>query len=431
MKVAVIGLGYVGVPVAAALADAGNKVVGIDILPGKVELLNKGKGPIGGKEPGLDDLIKLNVQKKRLRASMDYGECRTAKAVIVSVETPINDKTKDANYRPLKAALRSLGANLREKTLVSVESTLSPGTMEKIIKPILQHRSGLKVGRDFFLVHAPERVTAGKLLSNLRTVDRVIGANDPGSLKAAIKLYSTITRGKLHPTNWVTSEIVKAAENAYWDVQIGFANEIALVCEDLGANAYEVRELVNSCPFRNMLYPGAGVGGPCIPKDPWLLVSVTSQGKVSIIPAAREVNEFMPERLAQLAEEGLREAGRRIKGARIAVLGFSYREETEDTRNTPSVKVIRELRRKGAEVIIHDPYAPSQRGYHIIRDLNKAVRKADALVIVTGHRAYRKMDLAKIGRKMRRRVIVDGRNVFPQGLGGRRFVYRGLGRGDY
>ena len=431
MKVAVIGMGYVGVPIAAALADAGNKVVGIDVLPEKIELINKGKAPIGGKEPGLDDIVKRNVQRKRLRASMDYGECRTAKAVIVSVETPINDKTKDANYRPLKAALRSLGANLREKTLVSVESTLAPGTMEKIVKPILQHRSGMKVGRDFYLVHAPERVTAGKLLSNLRTLDRVIGANDPGSLRAALKLYSAVTKGELHPTNWVTSEIVKAAENAYWDVQIGFANEIALVCEDLGANAYEVRELVNSCPFRSMLFPGAGVGGPCIPKDPWLLVSATSQGKVSIIPAAREINEFMPERLAQLAEEGLREAGRRIKGAKIAVLGFSYREETEDTRNTPSVKVIRELRRKGADVVIHDPYAPSQRGYHIVRDLNKAVRKADALVIVTGHRAYHKMDLAKIGRKMRRRVIVDGRNVFSQGLGGRRFIYRGLGKGDY
>jgi len=431
MKVAVIGMGYVGVPIAAALADAGNKVVGIDVLPEKIELINKGKAPIGGKEPGLDDIVKRNVQRKRLRASMDYGECRTAKAVIVSVETPINDKTKDANYRPLKAALRSLGANLREKTLVSVESTLAPGTMEKIVKPILQHRSGMKVGRDFYLVHAPERVTAGKLLSNLRTLDRVIGANDPGSLRVALKLYSAVTKGELHPTNWVTSEIVKAAENAYWDVQIGFANEIALVCEDLGANAYEVRELVNSCPFRSMLFPGAGVGGPCIPKDPWLLVSATSQGKVSIIPAAREINEFMPERLAQLAEEGLREAGRRIKGAKIAVLGFSYREETEDTRNTPSVKVIRELRRKGADVVIHDPYAPSQRGYHIVRDLNKAVRKADALVIVTGHRAYHKMDLAKIGRKMRRRVIVDGRNVFSQGLGGRRFIYRGLGKGDY
>jgi len=429
MKVAVIGLGYVGVPVATALADAGHKVVGIDILPKKVELLNRGKNPIGGKERDLDEMIKRNVEKKRLRASLDYGECRTARTVIVSVETPINDKTKDPNYRPMKAALRSLGANLREKTLVSIESTLAPGTMKKIVKPILERKSGLKVGRDFYLVHAPERVTAGKLIHNLSTLDRVIGANDSGSTKAACRLYSMITKGKLHPTNWVTSEIVKAVENTYWDAQIGFANEVAIVCEDLGADAFEVRKLVNTCPSRNMLLPGAGVGGPCIPKDPWLLVSSTSQAKLSIILAAREVNEFMPERLAQLAEEGLREAGRRIKGAKVAVLGFSYREETEDTRNTPAIKVVRELRRKGAEVVIHDPYAPSQRGYHVIRDLNKAVRNSDALVIVTGHKAYHKMDLSKIGRKMRRRVIIDGRNVYPSGLGGRRFVYRGLGKG--
>ncbi len=429
MKVAVIGLGYVGVPVATALADAGHKVVGIDILPRKVELLNRGKNPIGGKERDLDEMIKHNVEKKRLRASLDYGECRTARTVIVSVETPINDKTKDPNYRPLKAALGSLGANLREKTLVSIESTMAPGTMEKIVKPILERRSGLKVGRDFYLVHAPERVAAGKLLHNLFTLDRIIGARDPGSVKAAIRLYSTITKGKLHPANWVTSEIVKAVENTYWDTQIGFANEIALVCEDLGADAYEVQRLVNTCPWRHMLIPGSGVGGPCIPKDPWLLVSSTTQAKLSIILAAREVNEFMPERLAQLAEEGLREAGRRIKGAKVAVLGFSYREETEDTRNTPAIKVVRELRRRGADVVIHDPYAPSQRGYHVMRDLNKAVRKADALVIVTGHKAYHKMDLSKIGRKMHRRVIIDGRNVYPSGLGGRRFVYRGLGKG--
>jgi len=431
MKIVVIGLGYVGVPIAAAFADADNKVVGLDIIPEKVDALNNGKNPIGIKEKGLDDLIKRNVKKKRLRASLDFRVCHTAKAVIVAVETPINDKTKDPNFKPLKTALRSLGNNLHEKTLVSIESTLAPYTMSKIVKPILERRSGLKVGRDFYLIHSPERVTAGKLLQNLYTLDRVIGAEDPKSVKAAIRLYSMISNGDLHTTNWITAEIVKTVENTYWDTHIGFANEVALVCEELEADVYKVRELVNTCPFRAMLLPGAGVGGPCIPKDPWLLLSSTPHLKLSIIPSARDINDFMPLRLARLTGEGLREAGRRIKGARVAVLGFAYKEDTEETRNTPSIQVIRELRRMGADVVIHDPRAPSQRGYNVIRDLNQVVRGADALVIVTAHKKYRKMDFTLIGRKMRTKVIVDGRNLFPDGFKKRNFVYKGLGKGNF
>lgn len=428
MKVAVIGLGYVGIPVAALLADAGNKVVGLDIVPEKVALLNKGRNPLGGKERVLNRMIRENVRKKRLRATLDYSACESAKAVIVAVETPINDKTKDPNYKPLRAALKSLGANIRENTLVSIESTMSPGSMEKIVKPVLERNSGLKVGKNLFLVHAPERLTAGKLLHNLIKLDRVIGAEDPKSKRAALRLYSMFTEGELHTTSWVTAEVAKTAENAYWDVQIGFANEVALLCQDVGADVFEVRRLVNTCPSRNMLLPGSGVGGPCIPKDPWLLLSVSSRKGLSIISSAREVNEFMPLRLVHLTVDALREAGRRIKGAKVAVLGFAYKEETEETRNSPALYVVRELRRRGADVSIHDPYAKSQRGYNILRDLNKAVRGVDAIVIVTGHRMYRHLDLARIGRKMRRRVIVDGRNVFPDGVGKRRFVYRGLGK---
>ncbi len=431
MKVAVIGLGYVGIPVAALLADAGNKVVGIDIVPEKVSLLNKGRNPLGSKERDLNRIINRNVSTKKLKATLDYSACRTAKAVIVAVETPINDKTKAPNYKPLRTALRSLGANIRANTLVSIESTLSPGTMEKLVKPVLERSSGLKVGKNLFLVHAPERLTAGRLIRNLVELDRVIGANDPKSMRAALRLYSAITEGDLHTTSWVAAEIAKTAENTYWDVQIGFANEIALLCEDADADAFEVRRLVNTCPWRNMLLPGSGVGGPCIPKDPWLLLSIATRKGLSIITSAREVNEFMPLRLVHLTVDALREAGRRIKGAKVAVLGFAYKEETEETRNSPAINVIRELRRRGADVRIQDPYAKSQRGYNVIRDLNTAVRGVDAIVIVTGHKMYRNMDLTKLGRKMRRRVIVDGRNVFPEGVGKKRFVYRGLGKGYY
>ncbi len=225
---------------------------------------------------------------------------------------------------------------------------------------------------------------------------------------------------------------MKTAENAYWDVQIAFANEVALISEELGVDAYRVRELVNTCPFRMMLIPGAGVGGHCIPKDPWLLISPAVQTKPELIPTARSVNDFMPRRMARLVEEALSAAGRKIKGARVAVLGFSYRENTDDTRNTPAKEVIQELRRRGADVVIHDPHARTERGYTINRDLRTTARGADCLAIVTAHDAYRNLDLKGLRRTMRRHVIVDGRNVFSgSDVVKTGWVYRGIGKGQF
>jgi len=174
------------------------------------------------------------------------------------------------------------------------------------------------------------------------------------------------------------------------------------------------------------------VGGHCIPKDPWLLVSPVLHAKPELIPAARSVNDYMPRRLARLVEEALAASGRRIKGARVAVLGFAYRENTEDVRNTPAKPFIRELRRRGAEVVIHDPYARSERGYRIVRDLTAAAKGADALALVTAHDAYRKLDVRSLRRRMRRRVLVDGRNVFAgPDVVRAGFVYRGIGKGQF
>jgi UDP-N-acetyl-D-mannosaminuronic acid dehydrogenase len=352
--------------------------------------------------------------------------------VVVSVETPIEPSTRDPNYRTLKAALASIGPHLKRRALVSIESTLAPGTMEKVVRPALERASRRKVGRDFLLVHCPERVTAGKLLYNLTNLHRVLGAQDAGAARRGVAFYKRFVKGEVHVTDWTTAEVAKTAENTYWDVQIAFANEIALISEELGVDAYRVRELVNTCPYRAMLFPGAGVGGHCIPKDPWLLTSPVLHAKPELIPAARSVNDFMPRRLARLVEEALAASGRRIKGARVAVLGFAYRENTEDARNTPAIPFIRELRRRGADVTIHDPYARSERGYRIVRDLQAAVKGADCLAIVTAHDAYRTLDLRAVRRRMRRRVLVDGRNAFAGSDAVKAgFVYRGIGKGQF
>src|SRR3989454_2448025 len=431
MKVAVIGLGCVGVPRAAVLASNGVRVVGIDIDGRKVTAIGAGKNPLRGKEPGLAELIAAGVAAGRLSATTDYTAVDGADAAVVGVETPIDDDTHDPDYRAMRTALRSLAPHLRKGVLVSIESTVAPGTMAGVVRPVLERGSGLKAGRDFHLVHCPERVTAGKLLYNLTTLDRVIGAEDARARRAATSLYSQISTGGLHEADWVSAEISKTAENAYRDVQIAFSNEVALICEELGANAYRVRELVNTCPGRDMLVPGAGVGGHCIPRDPWLLVSPVIHQKPVLIPTAREVNDFMPTRMAQLVEEAMREAGRRIRNSKVTILGFAYRENTDDARNSPAIPLIRELRRRGADVTIHDPLAKTVRGFTITRDLGSALTGADCLTLVTAHAEYRALDLKKLRGWMRHRAIVDGRNVFDGSVIKRGFAYRAIGKGEF
>jgi UDP-N-acetyl-D-mannosaminuronic acid dehydrogenase len=432
VKVAVVGLGYVGVPLAAAVAATRATVVGVDIDSEKVESVNAGRSPLRGREPGVQELLEQQVSEGRLRATLDPADAAGADVVAICVETPIEPSTHDPSHKALKAALSAIGPYLKRGALVTIESTLAPRTMQTVVRPALERASKMKVGRDIHLVHCPERLTTGKLLHHLKELPRVLGANEPVGLRKGLAFYQRFVNAEVHPTDWTTAEVVKTAENAYWDVQIAFANEVGLISEELGVDAYRVRELVNTCPYRLMLVPGAGVGGHCIPKDPWLLIAPALQTKPELIPTARAVNDFMPRRMARLVEEALSAAGRRVKGARVAILGFSYRENTDDTRNTPALEVVRELRRRGAEVTIHDPFARTERGYTILRDLKTAAKDADCLALVTAHDAYRKLDLKSLRKIMRRHVIVDGRNVFD-GLEVIKagFIYRGIGKGQF
>ena len=432
MKVSVVGMGYVGVPLAAVVASTGARVVGIDIDSERVAAINRGRNPLRGREPGLASLLQRQVRAGRLTASARHETCAQSDVVVLCVETPVDGRTHRPNLQSLTSALASVGPHLKRGCLVSIESTLAPGTMAQVVRPTLERTSKRKAERDFYLVHCPERVTAGKLLHNLTTLDRILGTASPMGLRKARAFYRRFVRGAIHPTDWTTAELVKTAENAYWDVQIAFANEIARLSEDVGVDSYEARRLLNTSPFRSMLLPGAGVGGPCVPKDPWLLAASGRAYRPRLIPAARAINDSMPRRMAGLIEDALEGVGRPLRGARVAVLGFAYRENTEDARNTPAKPLVRALRRRGADVVIHDPLASSERGYPVQRDLTVAITGADCLAIVTAHDAYGRLDLRAIGRRMRRKALVDGRNLFR----GREaveagFVYRGIGKGQY
>jgi UDP-N-acetyl-D-mannosaminuronic acid dehydrogenase len=428
MKVVVIGMGYVGVPVASALADAGHDVLGIDIDPRKVEDINAGRSPLLTTERELEEMLSRVVSSGSLKATGSYEECRDAEVVIICVDTPVQQSSRTPDYRALLSALEALAPCLRRGALVSVESTLSPGTMRDLVRPTLEEGSGMRVHEDFHLVHCPERVTPGRLLHNLVNLDRVVGGEVEESRRLAIQLYSDICRGTFHETNWVNAELCKTVENAYRDVQLAFANEVALLCERAGGDAFRVRELVNTCPGRSMLLPGPGVGGHCITKDSWLLTSAARE-EARLIPAAREVNEGMPGHVAELVSRALEDGGGEVKGSHIVILGAAYRENIRETNNSPGLRLREILTSMGAEVRIHDPHVPPLEGVEVLRDLDAASEDADCLVLVTSHDAYREVDWGAIRRRMRGPLVVDCRGFLETAAMEREgFRYYGLGR---
>ena len=427
-KVAVVGLGYVGIPLATILADKGYDCLGIDLNAERVAQINDGDWPLKGLEPELPDMLKRAVERGRLVASLSFDGCAEARTVFVCVDTPI-----DANRKPsvehLEGAARQIGEHISKGTLVIVESTVAPGTMLSIVAPAIEHAGGMELGRDFKLAHCPERVMPGRLLHNLTRYDRIIGALDDESAERASSIYSRITEGKLHRTDLITAEIVKTAENTYRDVQIAFANEVALICEKLGADAFEVRRLVNTCPFRDMHVPGAGVGGHCLPKDPWLLVYGGRETQPTLIPTARGINDGMPSHVAGLVLDVLEELGVSRSEAVVTVLGASFLEDSGDARNSPTEALLRLLGDVG-QLRVHDPYLEVIGNVKVEQDMTEALEGADAAVFMVAHSEYSELTPKTLADSMRRRAVVDGRNIFSrEKMREAGFVYRGVGKG--
>lgn len=429
-KIVVVGMGYVGIPVACAFAYKGFDVIGINRSKPKVDMINSGECPIKGKEPELGELLKKVVTQGKLSATQDFSVCKDAYAVLIAVQTPFDIDKMEPENTFLEMALHDVGKNLTKGTLIVIESTIAPTTMEKVAKPILEKESGMIAGTDFFLANCPERVMPGRLLQNIREYDRVVGGINEKSAQIAVEMYKHIVEGELYPTDSLTAEIVKTTENAYRDVQIAFANEIALICEQLGVNAYEVRKLVNKCPYRNMHKPGAGVGGHCLPKDSWLLAyGVKNKLSPKMIALAREVNEFMPPHMVELAKRALSEGKVKMKDAIITVLGLSYLEDSDDPRNSPAIFIIKELKTICCELRIYDPFIFEFEGIGLPPDIEEAVKGSDCIVLVTAHTDFKNLELERLKELMRTPTIVDGRNIFDKKVcTDKGFIYFGIGK---
>ncbi len=419
--IGVIGLGYVGLPAACVIAEAGFKVTGIDLDAKRVELINSGHSPIEGDEPGLAQLLKRVVGSKALRASTAHKDLAKAAVVLICVDTPV-----DSDHRPRFNALRSaceqVGPVLKKGALVIIESTVAPGTIDNVVRPALEASTGGRAGERFHLGHCPERVMPGKLLRNMQTLGRVCGGSSPEVADTMVALYSTYVEADLDPADCLTAELVKTAENSYRDVSIAFANQLAVICEVVGGDVWRVRELVNKVPGRYVLLPGGGVGGHCIPKDSWLLAApLGAEADTSLLGVARRINDGMPAHVAGLVGELVDPKSY----AKVVVLGYAYLENSDDTRNSPSEALVAILRERGFEVQVHDPFVHDYAG-----DVMEVLQGADCAVLMVSHSQYRNLNLIAAAATMKRPHMVDARGFFKaEALGEAGFTYRTIGVG--
>ncbi|MEM1829798.1 MAG: nucleotide sugar dehydrogenase [Thermofilaceae archaeon] len=348
-------------------------------------------------------------------------------AVLIDVPTPVKNGVADLSQ--VVSVSKAIARKLRRNMLIVVESTVTPGTTSGLIKQILENGSGLKADEDFYLAHVPERIAPGRAIEELLNVPRVVGGVGPNSTKRALEVYRRVNPNLL-PTDATTAELVKLIENAFRDLNIAFANLIALIAEGIGVDVFEAIRLANTHPRVNIHWPGAGVGGPCLTKDPYMLASLMNHWGVELIKLGRRINEYMPYHFVGLIERVADLEGFQLRSAKVAVLGVAYKGGVDDVRETPARVVVSELLERGARVVVHDPYVRESFGAMYSDSLEEAVRDADVVAIVTDHPEFRKIDLRRLAVLVRRKIIVDGRRVFePQQALSSGFRYYGIGYG--
>ena len=372
-KIVILGTGYVGFPLAVILARSGFKVVGVDIRREVVRGINSGDLPIREKE--IEAIFKEPAVRTNLVASevVDDGD-----VYVISVPTPLERRRKVADLSAVIAATESIASHLKRGNLVILESTVPPLTCRELITPIIGERTGLVVNEDVGLVHCPERILPGNVFEEIVKNDRVIGSLSEMARERAKSIYETFVKGKIFLTDDVTAELVKIVENTYRDVNIALANEFAMVAETLGVDATKVIEIANAHPRVDILRPGIGVGGHCIPVDPWFLTEV-DPAHTRLVTIARQINDSMPERTAVK----LRQIVADITDPEIVIVGMAYKSETDDVRESPALHVASILTKEGYRIRQYDPLV---RGRSYV-SLVEAARGADLMAILVPHRA--------------------------------------------
>ena len=409
LSVCVIGLGYVGLPTAAIIANRGLSVTGVDTNDAVTDAINKGDTPIV--EPDLDILVKSAVVSGNLKAAASPG---AADVFILAVPTPFKENhVPDLGY--LESAIESVASVLQPGNLVILESTSPVGTTEQIAQWIRELRSDLSPSGsgqevNLYIAHSPERVLPGRVLIELVDNDRVIGGLSPDCAQKAAAFYKLFVRGACHLTSARTAELVKLAENAYRDANIAFANEMSLVCDELGVDVWEMRDLANRHPRVDILMPGPGVGGHCIAVDPWFIID-SAREATPLLQAARHVNDGRP---GSVVERILSIVNRRAASS-VACLGLAYKADIDDLRESPSVEIVRDFaNRFEGQVLVAEPYVEELpedlAGAQNIQlaDLGTCLDGSGIIVLLTDHEEFRDIPEARLSDK----TIIDTRGAW-------------------
>jgi len=420
-RVGIIGLGYVGLPLACEYVRAGFPVTGIDNDPSKVEQLGRGSSYV---QDVPDEMLKARVGPRGLIATTDMAALKDCDAVIICVPTPLR-KTRDPDISYIVTAVDGIAREMHPDMLVVLESTTYPGTTEEVIRPKLE-AGGLKAGRDFYLAFSPERVDPGNPRFNTKNTPKIVGGTPPACTAMAAALYGKAVDTVIQVSSTQSAEMIKLLENTFRSVNIGLVNEIALMCDRLGLDVWEVIDAAASKPFGFMpFYPGPGLGGHCIPIDPhylsWKLKTLNYYAK--FIELAAEINGNMPHYVITKIVDALNARKKPVNGSRVLVLGVAYKKDISDVRESPALDVIKLLQDRGAEVLFNDPYAAEVHMDHgTLRSVpltDELLAGCDCTVIVTDHSCY---DYARIVEKSR--IVVDTRNATRRVGAGREKIAR-------
>jgi UDP-N-acetyl-D-glucosamine dehydrogenase len=415
---AVMGLGYVGLPLAVEYADAGIHVIGIDLDGVKVRAIREGRSYI---DDVSSEAIRGAVEAGRLRATSDFSAIAEADTVNICVPTPLR-KTKDPDLSYVMNAAEQVAKYLHRDMLIVLESTTYPGTTDELLVPMFEEK-GFKVGRDIFLAFSPERVDPGNRQYTTKNIPKVVGGATPQCTKIAAALYGGVLE-RVHPvSNATVAEMVKLLENTFRSVNIGLVNEIALMCNRMGIDVWEVIDAAKTKPFGFMpFYPGPGIGGHCIPLDPFYLSWKAKQFgfESRFIELAGVINGQMPHFVVGKVVDALNRFRRSVNGAKVLVLGVAYKRDISDVRESPALDILQLLGLKGAKLSYCDPHVPALSEHGIRMKAEKftaaTLRKADCVVVVTDHTAF---DYRMIARESK--VVVDARNAL-KGKNGSRII---------
>ena len=405
-KVAVIGIGYVGLPLCVEMASAGFSTVGYDKHDMKVKSVNEGKSYIGDIP---DSVLAPLVKSGKLTASMDPKVLAQADVVVICVPTPLG-KTREPDNSFIILAAEDLKAHLHKDMLIILESTTFPGFTSEVLLPKLSE-SGLKVGQDFFLAFSPERVDPGNEKWHTKNTPKVVGGTTPRCTETVQAMYGEVIDNLVPVSSTDAAEMVKLLENTFRAVNIGLVNEVAIMCHKLGLNTWEVIDAAATKPFGFMrFYPGPGLGGHCIPVDPLYLQwkMKTLKYETRFIALADEINSHMPHLVVEKIQDGLNGHKKALNGSKILVLGMSYKKDIDDVRESPALDICELLMDKGAEVSYHDPHAATVTiGSHTLRSVPfEKLGQYDVVVIVTDHSS---VDYKVVAREAK--LLVDTRNA--------------------